>query len=66
MFAVLSSLRRVGRLWVCWSSVDSFWGRDDAFRLLTQASNLVAKCQPWFYLRLEACSFFWLSEAAYS
>jgi len=24
------------------------------------------KCQPWFYLRLEAYSFFWLSEGAYS
>jgi hypothetical protein len=21
--------------------------------------------QPWFYLRLVACSFFWLSEGAY-
>src|ERR1700693_1197173 len=24
------------------------------------------KCQPWFYLRLKAYSFFWLSEGAYS
>jgi len=23
-------------------------------------------CQPWFYLRLVAYSFFWLSEGAYS
>jgi hypothetical protein len=23
------------------------------------------QCQPWFYLRLEAYSFFWLSEGAY-
>ena len=26
---------------------------------------MVAWCQPWFYLRLEAYSFFWLSEGAY-
>ena len=24
------------------------------------------KCQPWFYLRLEAYRFFWSSEGAYS
>jgi len=25
-----------------------------------QASSVVARCQPWFYLRLVAHSFFWL------
>src|SRR5215468_2986899 len=25
-------------------------------------SSVVVKCQPWFYLRLVAYSFFWLSE----
>src|SRR6267142_4427176 len=29
-------------------------------------SCAVERCQPWFYLRLEAYSFFWLSEGAYS
>ena len=28
-------------------------------------SRAVADCQPWFYLRLTAYSFFWLSEGAY-
>src|SRR4029077_5845867 len=28
-------------------------------------SSVVVKCQPWFYLRLGAYSFFWLSEGAY-
>src|SRR6266481_1421453 len=27
-----------------------------------QTSSVVARCQPWFYLRLVAYSFFWLSE----
>jgi hypothetical protein len=27
--------------------------------------QVVAMCQPWFYLRLVAYSFFWLSEGAY-
>ena len=35
-------------------------------RLLTRTSSVVVQCQPWFYLRLEAYSFFWLSEGAYS
>jgi hypothetical protein len=29
-------------------------------------SSTVLKWQPWFYLRLKAYSFFWLSEGAYS
>src|SRR5262252_3450397 len=29
-------------------------------------SCVVALCQPWFYLRLKAYSFLWLSEGAYS
>jgi hypothetical protein len=28
------------------------------------ASRVGCKCQPWFYLRLAAYSFFWLSEGA--
>jgi len=27
-----------------------------------RTSSVVARCQPWFYLRLVAYSFFWLSE----
>src|SRR5271163_2187306 len=46
-------------------SVDSSRWRDDAVRFLTQTSSVVVRCQPWFYLRLEAYSFFWLSEGAY-
>src|SRR5271155_1255670 len=46
-------------------SADSSRWRDDVLRLLTQTSSVVVKCQPWFYLRLEAYSFFWLSEGAY-
>jgi len=38
---------------------------DDAFRFRTQTSRVVVLCQPWFYLRLAAYSFFWLSEGAY-
>jgi hypothetical protein len=38
---------------------------DDALRFLTQTSSVVVQCQPWFYLRLAAYSFFWLSEGAY-
>ena len=34
-------------------------------RFLTQTSRVVVQCQPWFYLRLAAYSFFWLSEGAY-
>jgi hypothetical protein len=34
-------------------------------RFLTQTSRVVVQCQPWFYLRLVAYDFFWLSEGAY-
>jgi len=37
---------------------------DDAVGLLTQTSKLVVQCQPWFYPRLFAYRFFWLSEGA--
>ncbi len=30
----------------------------------TPTSSVVVRCQPWFYLRLVAYSFFWLSEGA--
>ncbi len=40
-------------------------GVTTVLQLLTQTSSVVVKCQPWFYLRLEAYSFFWLSEGAY-
>jgi len=43
-------------------SADSSRWRDNALRLLTQTSSVVVSCQPWFYLRLRAYSFFWLSE----
>jgi hypothetical protein len=46
-------------------SGDSSRWRDDVLRFLTQTSSAVVRCQPWFYLRLEAYSFFWLSEGAY-
>src|SRR5258708_12325250 len=45
-------------------SGDSSRWRDDVLRFLTQTSSVVVRCQPWFYLRLEAYSFFWLSEGA--
>src|ERR1700690_3208654 len=38
---------------------------DDALRFLTQTSRVAVLCQPRFYLRLAAYSFFWLSEGAY-
>src|SRR5467141_2898113 len=47
-------------------SGDSSRWRDDVLRFLTQTSSVVVRCQPWFYLRLQAYSFFWLSEGAYS
>ena len=47
------------------SGEDSCSWRDDVIGLLRQTSSAVAWCQPWFYLRLEAYSFFWLSEGAY-
>ena len=45
-------------------SADSSCCRDDAVRFLTQTSRVVVQCQPWFYLRLFAYRFFWLSEGA--
>ena len=46
-------------------SQDSSYFPDGAFRFRTQTSSVVVRCQPWFYLRLVAYSFFWLSEGAY-
>ena len=46
-------------------SADSSRWRDDVLGLLTLTSSVVVRCQPWFYLRLEAYSFFWLSEGTY-
>jgi hypothetical protein len=45
-------------------SADSSCSRNDALRFLTQTSRVVVQCQPWFYLRLFAYRFFWLSEGA--
>ena len=64
MFAVLSSPCPVERLW-------RFSVFADSFVIVTTLSTSDAnkqcgcKCQPWFYLRLVAYSFFWLSEGAY-
>ena len=46
-------------------SQDSWYFPDGAFRFRTQTSRAVVRCQPWFYRRLVAYSFFWLSEGAY-
>ena len=35
------------------------------FGSLDATSRVVVQCQPWFYLRLMAYDFFWLSEGAY-
>jgi hypothetical protein len=43
-------------------SVDSSCFRNDAHQFPTQTSKLVVQGQPWFYLRLFAYRFFWLSE----
>ena len=45
-------------------SVDSSCCRNDAVQFLTQTSRAVVQSQPWFYLRLFAYRFFWLSEGA--
>src|SRR6202158_5993994 len=45
-------------------SVDSSCCRNDAVQFLTQTSRAVLQSQPWFYLRLFAYRFFWLSEGA--
>jgi hypothetical protein len=60
-----SSLSDATRRCVLAFSADSLCRGDDAFRFLTQTSRVVVHCQPWFYLRLVAYSFFWLSEGAY-
>ena len=65
MFAVVSSPSHVARLWGFSLLADSFCYCDDALGFLTRASSVVVKCQPWFYLKLVAYSFFWLSEGAY-
>ena len=60
-------LEKVHRLYVCDirnSADSSFWCADGP-RLLTKTSIAVVRWQPWFYLRLEAYSYFWLSEGAY-
>jgi hypothetical protein len=64
LFAMLSSPCPVERLW-------RFSVFADSFVIVTTLSTSDAnkpcgcKCQPWFYLRLVAYSFFWLSEGAY-
>jgi hypothetical protein len=63
MFAMLSSPRNVGRLWLFLSCrfigvIVTTLSASDA------TSRVVVRCQPWFYLRLVAYSFFWLSEGA--
>jgi hypothetical protein len=60
-----SSLSNATRRCGCAFSRDSSCCGDDALRFLTQTSSVVVQCQPWFYLRLAAYSFFWLSEGAY-
>src|SRR5215471_6966202 len=60
---LLSSPRNVGRLWL-------FLFADPLLIVTTLSlpmptSNVVVRCQPWFYLRLVAYSFFRLSEGAY-
>ena len=60
-----SSIRNATRRCGCAFSRDSSCCGDDALRFLTQTSSVVVQCQPWFYLRLAAYSFFWLSEGAY-
>ena len=57
-----SSPSNVSRLCEFSFSVDSSCCRNDAVRFLTQTSRVVVQCQPWFYLRLFAYRFFWLSE----
>jgi len=63
MFAALSSPFHVARLLRFSFSVDSSC-------LVTTHSDADKQrgcgCQPWFYLRLVAYSFFWSSEGAYS
>ena len=46
-------------------SADSLCFRSDAHQSSTQTSRVVVQCQPWFYLKLFAYRFFWLSEGAW-
>src|SRR5271156_3267294 len=53
-------------LWVCLSSQVSFFGwRPRPSSAEAGQAKLVVECQPWFYRRLVAYRYFWLSEAAY-
>jgi hypothetical protein len=45
-------------------SAGSFCFGNDAHQFSAQTSRVVVQCQPWFYLRLFAYCFFWLSEGA--
>ena len=63
MMAVLSSLGNVPRR--CGFFLSDSSCVVTTLRFLTQTSRVVVLCQPWFYLRLAAYSFFWLSEGAY-
>jgi hypothetical protein len=64
--ARLSSPCNVGRLLGFSFFAKSCRCRDDAFGFWCDKQYGCKNCQPWFYLRLEAYSFFWLSEGAYS
>jgi len=59
-----SSPSHVARLCEFSCFADSSCFRNDADQFLTQTSRAVVQCQPWFYLRLFAYRFFWLSEGA--
>jgi hypothetical protein len=59
-----SSPSNVTRLCEFAVASDSSRCRDNTVGLLTQTSRLVVQCQPWFYPRLFAYRFFWLSEGA--
>ena len=66
IFARLSSPCNVERLLGFSFFAKSCCCRDDAFGFWCDKQYGCKNCQPWFYLRLEAYSFFWLSEGAYS
>src|ERR1700722_18055733 len=57
-----SSPSNVMRRCDCSFPADSCCCRNDAVQFPTQTSRVVVQCQPWFYLRLFAYRFFWLSE----
>jgi hypothetical protein len=53
-------------LWLFCPSRGFIFRGDDANRVLKLGKRtLVVECQPWFYRRLVAYRYFWLSEAAY-